>query len=142
MIVRVPGQRNAGEDSGIEPRTLFVSDALQARLDAFCEGGAGRSPTSVTFDAVEHFRGDLADLVRAARVRLASPVAEERDVRYVGVGPVQVKLRPGVAGASLLDRLSTELDLPWRTWVPAVLNAYLPGRQEPDNMPWLERAEP
>lgn len=132
-------ERGPGET---EPRTLFVSDLLQARLDTFCEGGSGRSATSVTFEAIDHFREDLPGLVHAARVRLASPVAREAEVRYAGIGPVQVRLRPGVAGAALLDRLSTELDLPWRTWVPPVLNAYLPGRQEPDNMPWLVPVEP
>lgn len=127
----------AGPDT--EVRTIFVSDLLQARLDAFCERDANRTATSVTIDAIDHFRAELPDLVRAARVRLASPLPEEAYVRYVGAGPVQVRLRLGVAGATLLDRLSGELDLSWRTWVPTVLNAYLPGRKEPENMPWLVR---
>ncbi len=132
-------ERGGGE---IEPRTIFVSDSLQARLDTFCEHATGRSATSVTFDAIDHFRGELPELVQAARVRLASPGADEATVRYVGVGPVHVRLRPGAAGAALLNRLSTELDLPWRIWVPPVLNAYLPGRKEPDNMPWLVSIDP
>lgn len=121
--------------------TVFVSDALQARLDAYCEAGTGRHATAVTFDAVSQLRAELPRLVRAARVRLASPVAEEATVRYLGEGPVQVLLRPSVAEEDLLERLSAELELSWRTWLPAVLNAYLPGRKEPENMPWLIRAE-
>lgn len=133
-----------GELEGIggESRTVFVSAALQARLDTYREHGVNRTATSVTFDAIEHFRAELPELVRAARARLAPPVAEEAEVRYLGAGPVQIRLRPGAAGAKLLDRLSTELGLSWRTWVPPLLNAYLPGRMEPDNMPWLVREEP
>ena len=120
----------------VEPRTIHVSDALQARLDAFRDQ-ADRTTTSVTFEAIEHFRAELPELVRSARARLASPVAEEAEVRYLGAGPVQLRLRPDAAGAELLDRLSAELGSPWTTWVPPVRNAYLPGRKEPENMPWL-----
>lgn len=128
------------DDDGVEPRTLHVSDALQARLDAFRER-TDRTTTSATFEAIEHFRAELPELVRAARARLTSPVADEAEVRYLGAGPVQLRLRPDAAGAELLDRLSAELGLSWTTWVPAVLNAYLPGRKEPGNMPWLVREE-
>lgn len=116
---------------------MFVTDSLQARLDAFCEYDADRSAASVTIDAIDCFRGELLDLVRASRVRLASPLPEEAHVRYLGVGPVQVRLRLGIGGVTLVDRLSSRLDLSWRTWIPPVLNAYLPGRREPENMPWL-----
>lgn len=120
-----------------DERIVFVSDALQARLDAFCADDAAHDATSVTFAAIEHFGAELPQLVHDARVRLASPVADETAVRHLGVGPVRVRLRVGASGARLLDRLSAELGRPWRTWVPAVLNAFLPGRREPENMPWL-----
>lgn len=128
------------DGDGVEPRTIHVSDALQARLDAFRDQ-ADRTTTSVTFEAIEHFRAELPELVRSARARLASPVADEAEVRYLGAGPVQLRLRPDAAGAELLDRLSAELGSSWTTWVPPVLNAYLPGRKEPENMPWLVREE-
>lgn len=137
-----PGpSRGDVEGRDIDGRAVYVSDLLQARLDAFCAQRADRTPTSVTFDAIEYFRAELPGLVRAARARFVSSSVEDRPVRYLGVGPVLVRLRPGVAGATLLDRLSAELDLSWRAWVPAVLNAYLPGRREPDNMPWLVSVE-
>ena len=130
--------QDGGENGdGTEPRTVYISDALQARLDAYREHDANRTTTSVTFDAIEHFGADLPELVRASRARLVSPVADESEARYLGAGPVQIRLRTSAAGADLLDRLSTVLGLSWRTWVPPVLNAYLPGRQEPENMPWL-----
>jgi hypothetical protein len=125
------------EVSDVESMTIFVSDSLQARLDTFRERGAGRTATSVTFDAIEYFRAELPQLVDSARARLVWAVPEEAEVRYLGAGPVHIRLRPGAAGANLLERLSTELDLCWRTWIPPVLNAYLPGRREPENMPWL-----
>lgn len=130
------------DGDGAEPRTVYVSDALQARLDTFREHGADRTTTSVTFEAIACFRAELPELVRTARARLASPVAERAEVRYLGAGPVQVRLRLSAARAELLDRLSAELGLSWRTWVPPVLNAYLPGRREPENMPWLVREAP
>ncbi|TWG07482.1 hypothetical protein [Saccharopolyspora dendranthemae] len=129
------------DGDGVESRTLHVSDALQARLDTFRES-TSRTTTSATFEAIAHFRAELPELVRGARARLTSPVADEAEVRYLGAGPVQLRLRPDAAGAELLDRLSAKLGLPWTTWVPAVLNAYLPGRQEPENMPWLVREAP
>lgn len=127
---------------GVEPRTVYISNALQARLDRYRERGADRTSTSVTFDAIEYLNAELSELVRGARARLASPTAEQAKVRYHGVGPVQIRLCPSVAGAKLLDRLSTELGLSLQTWVPPALNAYLPGRREPENMPWLVHQEP
>ncbi len=130
------------EGSDVEPRTVLVSDSLQGRLDTFCGHDIHRSASSVTFDAIEYFRAELPELVHAARARLASAVPGEAEVRYLGMGPVHIRLHPGAAGARLLDRISSELHLSWRTWVPPVLNAYLPGRREPENMPWLVRMEP
>lgn len=131
------------ERGDAEPRTVYVSDALQARLDTFRERDAERTTTSVVFDAVEHCRAELPELVRTSRARLISPIAEPAaEVRYLGSGPVRIRIRPTAAEADLLDRLSTELGLSWETWVPPVLNAYLPGRQEPENMPWLAREAP
>lgn len=129
-------------DTGPGSRIVFVSDALQARLDTYLERGVGRTATSVTFDAIEHFRRELPYLIRHARARPVSPSPELAKVRYLGAGPVQILLRPGAAGAEVLDRLSTDLGLSWRTWIPPVLNAYLPGRREPENMPWLVQGEP
>lgn len=133
------GQGRGGD--GTVPRTVHVSDALQARLDTYRDHDADRTTTSVTFDAIQHFRAELPELVRASRARLATPVADEAEVRYLGAGPVHIRLRPDATCAELLDRLSTELGLPWETWVPPVLNAYLPGRKEPENIPWLVREE-
>lgn len=133
--------RGEVEGAGVESRTVFVSPALQARLDAYRERGVNRTATSVTFDAIEHCGPELPELVRAARARPAWPADEQAGVRYLGAGRVQIRLCPGAAGAKLLDRLSAELVLSWRTWVPPLLNAYLPGRREPDNMPWLVREE-
>ncbi|MEV4644203.1 hypothetical protein [Saccharopolyspora sp. NPDC049357] len=127
---------SVGGDGSV-PRTVHVSDALQARLDTFRDQDTGRTTTTVTFDAIEHFRAELPELVRASRARLASPAADAAGVRYLGAGPVHIRLRPDATCAELLDRLSTELGLSWEIWVPPVLNAYLPGRKEPENMPWL-----
>jgi hypothetical protein len=133
-------RRSGGSD--LESRIVFVSDALQARLDTYLEHRVGRTATSVTFDAIEYFRRDLPELVHRARARPVSPPPEHAEVRFLGAGPVQVRLRPSAAGAKVLDRLSTDLGLSWRTWIPPVLNAYLPGRREPENMPWLVQGEP
>ncbi|MCD2190809.1 hypothetical protein [Actinomycetospora soli] len=119
----------------MEPRTIVVSDALQARLDDHC-GATGRTATEVTLAAIEHLGPELDAVVRASRVPLAPPATGERQL---GVGPVRVVLRPGAAAARVLDRLSAQLQEPWRVWIPAVLNVYLPGRREPDDMPWLVR---
>jgi proteasome lid subunit RPN8/RPN11 len=125
------------EVHGGAPDIIFVSDALQARLDTFCAQGPKRTVTSVTFDAIEHFGRRLPELIDNALARPVSPRSEHTELRYLGAGPVQVRLRPGAAGARMLRRLSAELGRSWRTWVPPVLNAYLPGRREPENMPWL-----
>ena len=125
------------EVQGVDSDIIFVSDALQARLDTFCAQRPERTVTSVTFDAIEHFGRRLPELIENALARPVSPPSEHTELRYLGAGPVQVRLRPGVAGARMLRRLSDELGRSWRTWVPPVLNAYLPGRREPENMPWL-----
>ncbi|WP_190814919.1 hypothetical protein [Saccharopolyspora pogona] len=123
---------------GGEPRTVFVSDALQARLDGYREQRAGWTTTSVVFAALEDLRGDLAELLRTARVRQASPFAEsDGQVRYLGAGPVQIRIRPSPVQAEVLEQVSVELGVPVAAWVPVLLNGYLPGRKEPENMPWL-----
>lgn len=121
-------------------RTVYVSDALQARLDTYREQDATRSTTSVVFEAVDELAAEIPELVRASRARPASPFApQSRDVTYLGCGPVQIQLEPSCAQADLLDKLSTKLGMPLETWMPPVLNAHLPGRREPENMPWLAR---
>lgn len=117
------------------PWTVFVSDALQARLDTYRGDGTN---TAVVFEAIEALRDRLPEVVRGARARLQSPHARDA-VHYLGSGPVQVRVRPDTAQAALLDRLSDELGAPITTWLPPLLNAHLPGRQEPDNMPWIVR---
>ena len=114
--------------------TVFVSDALQARLDACCADG--RTATAVVFEAVEAVHDRMPDVVRGARARLRSPHARD-EVHYLGSGPVQVRIHPDAAQAALLERWSAELDVPITTWLPPVLNAHLPGRAEPANMPWI-----
>ncbi|MCX2732773.1 hypothetical protein OOZ19_21250 [Saccharopolyspora sp. NFXS83] len=114
--------------------TVYVSDALQARLDTYC--GDDGTPTAAVFEAIEALRDRLPDVVRGARARLQSPHARD-EVHYLGSGPVQIRIHPDAARAALLDRLSDELDVPITTWLPPLLNAHLPGRQEPDNMPWI-----
>jgi hypothetical protein len=121
---------------------VFVSDALQARLDTYVAQEAARTATSVTFDAIESFRRELPELIHHARARPVAPLTDRTETRYLGAGPVQIRLRPGAAGAQVLDRLSTDLGLSWRLWIPPLLNAYLPGRREPENMPWLVQDEP
>lgn len=123
------------------PWTVHISDALQVRLDRYRDDRPGRTTTTVVFEAIGHLRADLPELVRAARARPASPWAAPRwQQRYLGSGPVQIRLRPGVAEADVLAQVSAELGgLPPATWIPPLLNAYLPGRKEPDNMPWLIR---
>lgn len=117
--------------------TVFVSDSLQARLDTYC--GDDGTPTAVVFEAIEALRDRLPDVVHGARARLQSPHARD-EVHYLGSGPVQVRIRPDADQAALLDRLSDELGVPTTTWLPPLLNAHLPGRREPDNMPWIIQA--
>ncbi len=127
----------------VHPRTVYVSDALQARLDTYRDQDATRSTTSVVFEAVERLAADIPELVRASRARPVSPFApHSRDVTYLGSGPVQIQIQPSWAQTDLLDKLSAKLDMPLETWMPPLLNAYLPGRKEPDNMPWLTRERP
>lgn len=118
--------------------TVFVSDALQARLDACCADG--RTATAVVFEAIEAVRDRVPDVVRGARARLRSPHARD-EVHYLGSGPVQVRIRPDAEQAALLERWSAELGVPITTWLPPVLNAQLPGRAEPENMPWIVQDE-
>ncbi|MEB3366551.1 hypothetical protein [Saccharopolyspora mangrovi] len=116
-----------------------MSDALQARLDRYREDRADRTTTTVVFEAIEHLRPHLPELVRTAHARPASPfAARPTRQRYLGSGPVQIRIHPEATQAEVLGQVSEELDgLPLATWIPPLLNAYLPGRKEPDNMPWL-----
>lgn len=82
----------------------------------------------------------IAELVQISRARPASPFAlHAADVTYLGSGPVQIQIQPSSAQANLIDKLSTKLGMPLETWMPPLLNVYLPGLKEPDNMPWLTR---
>ncbi len=119
-----------------DPRAVHVSDALQARLDTYRDQRDGRTTTSVVFEALEQLRDELPELVRTARARPKSPAAQEA-VHYLGTGPVLIRIRPSDDQAAMLDELSGELAAPMTTWLPPLLNAYLPGRREPENMPWL-----
>ncbi|GAA3356987.1 hypothetical protein [Saccharopolyspora gregorii] len=125
-------------EGGTEPWTVFVSDALQSRLDACCADG--RTATAVAFEAIEAVHDRLPDVVRGAQARLRSPHARD-EVHYLGSGPVQVRIRPDAEQAALLARWSEELGAPITTWLPPVLNAHLPGRVEPENMPWIVQDE-
>ena len=123
---------NQGSDAAI---TLFVSDALQLRLDNHRDEHAERTNTSIVFEAIDALRDDVAAVVRDSRVQLASGTGETHDL---GTGPVQIPIRPTPEQVVVLDELTRELDANSSTeWLPAVLNAYLPGRKEPENMPWL-----
>ena len=126
----------ASRTQGVQPATVHVSDALQDRLDTYCAQDDGRTATSVVFAALEHFRAQLPELLRTARARPASPWANQ-DVHYLGSGRVHIRVRPDEAQATLLDQVTAELGVPLTVWLPPVLNAYLPGCKEPDNMPWL-----
>ncbi|MHA6805955.1 hypothetical protein [Salinifilum ghardaiensis] len=137
MATRTPEGRTRPD----EPLAVHVSDALQARLDTYREQHADRTTTSVVFEAVEQRRGELPELVRTARARLRSPAAQET-VHHLGTGPVLIRVRPSADQAAVLDELSGELGVPVATWLPALLNAHLPGRREPENMPWLVLEEP
>lgn len=119
--------------------TIFVSDALQARLDRYRQDCGDLTTTAVVFEAIEHLRPHLPELLRTAHARPVSPFAAQlTQPRYLGSGPVQIRIRPEAAQADVLAQVSEELGgLPLATWIPPVLNAYLPGRREPDNMPWL-----
>ncbi|MBK0869015.1 MAG: hypothetical protein IJH84_07770 [Saccharopolyspora sp.] len=120
-------------DGSVEPVTVFVSDALQARLDTYRD--ERRTATSVVFEAIEALGDRLPDVVHAARAMINSPSA--REIHYLGSGPVLIRVRPDAAQAAELARLSDEVGMPVAGWLPPLLNAHLPGRKEPENMPWL-----
>ncbi|WP_243793787.1 hypothetical protein [Saccharopolyspora gloriosae] len=117
--------------------TVFVSDALQARLDAY--RGASGTTTAVVFEAIESWRDRLPEVLGDARARINAPRLRD-EVHYLGSGPVQIRVHPDAVLAELLERLSDELGVPITTWLPPLLNAHLPGRREPDDMPWIVRA--
>lgn len=117
--------------------TVYVSDMLQARLDTYC--GESGTTTAVVFEAIESWRDRLPEVLRDARARINAPQARD-EVHYLGSGPVQIRVRPDAGRAELLERLSGELGVPITTWLPPLLNAHLPGRREPDNMPWIVQA--
>lgn len=120
------------------PWAVYISDALQVRLDRYRDDRPDRTTTSVVFEAIQHLRADLPELVRTAQARPSPWAAPQWRQRYLGSGPVQIRLRPGLTEADVLGQVSAELGgLPPGTWIPPVLNAYLPGREEPGNMPWL-----
>lgn len=122
------------QDSG-DGITLFVSDALQLRLDNHRDEHPECTNTSVVFEALGALEGNVAAVVRESRVPLASGTGEMHDL---GTGPVRIPVRPTPEQAAVLDELNRELGADSPTeWLPAVLNAHLPGRKEPDNMPWL-----
>ncbi len=124
-------------DGSVEPLTVFVSDALQDRLDTY--RAEARTATSVVFEAVESLGDRLPDVVHASRARINSPLA--REIHYLGSGPVQIRVRPDAAQAAALERLSDEVGMPVTVWLPPLLNAHLPGRKEPENMPWIVPVE-
>lgn len=126
----------ATRTQGVQPRTVHVSDALQNRLDTYCAQREGHTPTTAVFEALEHLHGELPELMRSARAYLASPDPQP-DVHYLGSGRVQIRLRPDEAQEAVLEETSAELGAPLATWLPPLLNAHLPGRREPENMPWL-----
>ena len=126
-------------DNGPTPWTVFVSDALQARLDT-CRGDTGTA-TAIVFEAIDALRDQLPEVLRGARARPRSPHARGA-VHHLGSGPVQLRLHPDTEQSALLERLSAELGAPATTWLPPLLNAHLPGRKEPANIPWLTPENP
>lgn len=137
MTSAIEGSYDAEDDRHLT--TLFVSDALQARCDTHRGEQPSRTNTSIVFDAIEALGERLPDVVANARVLTASrfPV-NSGQTHDLGSGPVQLRIRPTDAQAAMLDKLTVELGAETRaSWIPAVLNAYLPGRKEPSNMPWL-----
>lgn len=64
----------------------------------------------MVFKAIEHLRADLPALVRTARARPASRwAAPPWQQRYLGAGPVQIRLRPAVTEADVLGQVFAEL---------------------------------
>lgn len=120
-----------------ECTTLFVSDGLQSRLDDYREADPSRTNTSLVFEAIDALRDEIPAVVDQARVRIASPGRQAHDL---GSGPVRVHLHLTRSQAAVLDKLTGLLGLQQHSaWIPALLNAHLPGRKEPENMPWLTR---
>ncbi|GAB3296857.1 hypothetical protein [Parasphingorhabdus pacifica] len=123
-----------------QARTVFVSDALQLRVDTYREAQDERTNTSIVFDAIEAHRDELATVLREARVPF---VSDSGQTHHLGSGPVRIVIRPTAEQSATLDELTGQLGGETLSdWLPAVLNAHLPGRKEPDNMPWLKRAAP
>ena len=115
--------------------TLFVSDALQLRLDSYRTARSGRSNTSIAFEAIRCLADTLSAVVASAHVPL---IARPEQTHRLGSGPVQVQLRLTRDQAATLEVSTHQLHAASSAdWLPPVLNAYLPGRKEPTNMPWL-----
>jgi hypothetical protein len=122
-------------ERGKQPTTLYVSAGLQGRFEKYRRAARGRTNTTVTLEAITALRPRLREIL--ADSQLSPQVggdlfpSDPAQVRYAGMGSVQIQISPTYAQLRVLDELTAELGFSRRaTWIAPVLNAFLPGRRE------------
>ncbi len=134
-----PSSRRRGRKDDDEEAltvTMYLSDNVNKRLDAYRRQKTKRTNRDVVIEAITRFHNELPELLERSKVSTAVESelfpADERQIRYLGGGGIQSQFTPTPAQAKVLQALSDKLGFPKgkrSTWIPPVLNEFLPGRK-------------
>lgn len=129
-------RRRRDDDEEALTVTMYLSDNVNKRLDAYRRQKSRRTNRDVVIEAITKYHGELPELLERSKVSTSVESelfpADERQIRYLGGGKIQAQFTPTVAQAKVLKELSDKLGFPKgkrSTWIPPVLNEFLPGKK-------------
>lgn len=128
-------RRRKREGGGPGTTTVYVSEALFARAEAYRRKKSGRRNLDILFEALEKHLAELPGIIERSKVSTGQASSlfgvDPRQVRYVGGGGTQWQFTPLEAQDKLLDQIAERLGFTTRsTWIPPLLNEFLPGKKE------------
>ena len=115
---------------------VYVSHGVKARFEKYRHATKSTN-LHVVLEAIsaKHKAGELADIIASSRYSTAPSndlfPSDPSSVRYLGGGSSQIAFSPTPEQDRVLDNIGLELGFNTRsTWIAAVLNAFLPGKQD------------
>lgn len=133
----VPARRPGRPRTKSKPTTaVYVSPGVKARFEKYRHSKKATN-LQVVLEAIsaKHKTGELPDIIAASRYSTAPSndlfPADPSAVRYLGGGSTQIAFSPTAEQEQVIDSLGAQLGFNTRsTWIAAVLNAFLPGKQD------------
>lgn len=128
-------RRVKADGDGPGTTTVYVSEALFARAESYRRKKSGRRNVDILNEALDKHLAELPSIIERSRVSTGQVSAlfgvDPRTVKYLGGGGTQWQFKPTEDLDRFLDQIAEKLGFTSRsTWIPPLLNAFLPGKKE------------